>query len=71
MVQVLTMYLASLILRSIGIAYVAGICSWKISQCHPATCECVAVFGAMLLMPPVDYLLPASCGRAHQRLHWK
>src|SRR5215203_2150263 len=60
MAQLLAIYLASLILRSIGIAFVAGICSWKIRNVAVRHAIWVAVLVAVLLMPVVDFLLPAS-----------
>jgi beta-lactamase regulating signal transducer with metallopeptidase domain len=60
MAQLLAAYLASLILRSIGIAFVAGICSCKIRNVAVRHAVWVAVLAAMLLMPAADFLLPAS-----------
>ena len=60
MSHLLALYMGSLILRSIGIALVAGICSWKIRNVALRHAIWVGVLGSMLLMPAVDYLLPPS-----------
>jgi len=60
MSQLLALYMGSLILRSIGIAVIAGICSWKIRNVAIRHAVWVAVLAAVLLMPAADYLLPAS-----------
>jgi len=52
--------MGSLIVRSIGIAVIAGICTWKMRNVAARHAVWVAVLGAMLLMPASDYLLPAS-----------
>ena len=66
MSQLLVFYMGSLILRSIGIAVIAGICTWKIRNVAMRHAVWVAVLGSMLLMPVVDYLLPGIMGsRAH------
>src|SRR6185295_8689444 len=60
MSQLLAVYLGSLILRSIGIALIAGILTWKLRNVAMRHAVWVAVLGAMLLMPAIDYLLPTS-----------
>jgi beta-lactamase regulating signal transducer with metallopeptidase domain len=60
MFHLLDLYLGSLILRSIGIALVAGFLSWRIRNVVTRHAIGVAVLGAMLLMPVVDFLLPPS-----------
>jgi beta-lactamase regulating signal transducer with metallopeptidase domain len=52
--------MGSLILRSIGIAAIAGICVWKIRNVAVRHAIWVAVLGALVLMPVVDDLLPAT-----------
>ena len=60
MSQLLAVYMGSLILRSIGIALIAGLFSWKIRNVAIRHAISVAVLGVMMLMPAVDYLLPPS-----------
>ncbi len=60
MSQLLALYMGNLILRSTGIALIAGICSWKIRNVAMRHAVWVAVLSSMLLMPVVDYLMPAS-----------
>ena len=60
MSQLLAVYMGSLILRSIGIALIAGVFSWKIRNVAIRHAISVAVLGVMMLMPAVDYLLPPS-----------
>jgi len=60
MSQLLAFYMGSLILRSIGIALIAGVFSWKIRNVAIRHAISVAVLGVMMLMPAVDYLLPPS-----------
>jgi len=60
MSQLLAFYMGSLILRSIGIALIAGLFSWKIRNVAIRHAISVAVLGVMMLMPAVDYLLPPS-----------
>jgi beta-lactamase regulating signal transducer with metallopeptidase domain len=60
MAQLVAVYWVSLILRSIGIALIAGICCWKIRNAAVRHAVWVAVLGAMLLLPVCDYFLPDS-----------
>jgi beta-lactamase regulating signal transducer with metallopeptidase domain len=60
MSQLLVLYLGSLTFRSICIALVAGICSWKIRNVSVRHAVWVVVLGSILLMPAVDYLLPPT-----------
>jgi len=60
MSHLLALYMGSLILRSIGIAVIAGICSWKIRNVAIRHAVWVVVLGSILLMPAADYLLPAT-----------
>src|SRR5258705_8011935 len=60
MSRLLVLYMGSLVLRSIGIAVIAGICSWKMRNVAMRHAVWAAVLGAMLLMPVVDDLLPAT-----------
>jgi beta-lactamase regulating signal transducer with metallopeptidase domain len=60
MFQLLTFYMGSLILRSIGIALVAGLFSLKLRNVAIRHAIGVALLASMLLMPAVDFLLPPS-----------
>src|SRR5438046_2378054 len=53
-------YMGGLMLRSIGIAAIAGICSWKVRNVAIRHAIWVAVLAALLLLPILDYYLPAS-----------
>jgi beta-lactamase regulating signal transducer with metallopeptidase domain len=53
-------YMGSLMLRSIGIAVIAGICSWRIRNVAIRHAVWVMVLAAMVLMPAIDYMLPPS-----------
>lgn len=60
MSQSFVLYLGSLLVRSIGIAVIAGVCTWKMRDVAKRHAVWVAVLGAMLSMPVLDYLLPAQ-----------
>lgn len=60
MFKLLALYMGSLMLRSIGIAAIAGICTWKVRNVAIRHAAWVAVLGAILLLPFVDYLLPPA-----------
>jgi len=60
MSHLLALYMGSLILRSLGIALIAGICSWKIRNVAIRHAVWVIVLVAVLVMPAADYVLPAS-----------
>jgi polysaccharide export outer membrane protein len=60
MSESLILYLGSLMLRSIGIAAIAGLFSWRIRNVALRHAIWVAVLGLMLLMPVFDHLLPAA-----------
>ena len=60
MFQLLGLYMGSLLLRSIGIALFAALLCWRIRNVAIRHAVWVAVLGAMMLMPAVDFLLPPS-----------
>jgi len=50
-------YMGSLMLRSIGIAVIAGICSWRIRNVAIRHAVWVMVLAAMVLMPAIVFFL--------------